>query len=58
MSNARKRCGAKICGRWYSPYKLHLYFGFPVTSERGFVYPMHNGIMLSPVEKRWAKESK
>ena len=47
MSNARKRGeGAVVNGRWFSPYKLHLYFGVGNVSAKGYVYSGVGGIML------------
>ena len=43
---ARKRTGAILNGKWYSNYKLHLYFGIGNVSERGYVYGGVGGIML------------
>ena len=52
MSNARKRGnGAVVSGRWFSPYKLHLYFGVGNVSAKGYVYSGIGGIMLKAVKR-------
>lgn len=53
MSNCRKRGnGYTVLGRWISPYKMHLYYGVKICTERGFVYPGDGGIMVKSTKRK------